>query len=57
MYFEPTKRTYYRFPSNTSIQDFNTRYYYPDQPQAGDDIRHEGNSTNYTQSVANNYKD
>lgn len=34
MYFEPTKKTYYRFPSSSSTQDFETRYYYPDQPKA-----------------------
>lgn len=32
MYFEPTKKTYYRFPSTNSIQELDSKYYFPDKP-------------------------
>jgi len=31
MYFEPIKKTYYRFPSTNSIHDFDSRYYFPEK--------------------------
>ena len=31
MYFEPSKKTYYRFPSATSIHDMDQRYYFPEK--------------------------
>ncbi len=34
MYFEPAKRTYYRFPSANSINDLDSRYYFPKNPHA-----------------------
>ena len=32
MYFEPAKRTYYRFPSASSINEMDLKYYFPDKP-------------------------
>lgn len=47
MYFEPAKKTYYRFPSSNSINDFDTRYYFPEKPHAsGEDIRYEARLSN-----------
>lgn len=41
MYFEPARKTCYRFPSFSSVQDFDERHYYPDKPYAtGDDLRY-----------------
>lgn len=40
MYFEPSKKTYYRFPSSNSIQEMDLKYYFPDKPYAnGENIR------------------
>lgn len=42
MYFEPSKRTYYRFPSTNSIHDLDLRYYFPEKTHAsGEDTRYE----------------
>jgi hypothetical protein len=32
MYFEPSKKTYYRFPSASSVLDLDSRYYFPEKP-------------------------
>lgn len=41
MYFEPTRKTYYRFPSHNSAQNFDERHYYPDKQYAsGEDLRY-----------------
>jgi hypothetical protein len=48
MYFEPTKKTYYRFPSLTSIHDFDSKHYYPDKPHTtGDDTRYHNHVANH----------
>ena len=40
MYFEPTKKTYYRFPSVSSVNQMDTRFYFPDKPYStGENIR------------------
>ena len=45
MYFEPTKKTYYRFPSVNSINDLDSRYYFPDKTHAsGENTRFESKS-------------
>lgn len=42
MYFEPSKKTYYRFPSTKSIIELDNRMYFPEKPQyATDDLRHD----------------
>lgn len=42
MYFEPSsKKTYYRFPSTSSINDLDLKNYFPDKPHAsGEDSRY-----------------
>jgi hypothetical protein len=51
MYFEPARKTYYRFPSLNSINDFDSRYYFPEkQHSTGEDTRFEAKSTTYASS-------
>jgi hypothetical protein len=46
MYFEPTKKTYYRFPSVNSINDLDAKYYFPDKSHASEeDTRFEAQIT------------
>lgn len=41
MYFEPTKKTYYRFPSARNVTDnLNSNLYYPDKPSNSEDDAH-----------------
>jgi hypothetical protein len=48
MYFEPTKKTYYRFPSLTSVHDFDSKHYYPDKPySSGENTHYEAHLTNH----------
>jgi hypothetical protein len=48
MYFEPTRKNYYRFPSFSSVQDFDERHYYPDKQYAsGEDLRYTSQVTEY----------
>ena len=47
MYFEPVKKTYYRFPSRTSIQNFDEKHYFPDKPYAN------GENTRFQEAVTN----
>lgn len=45
MYFEPVKKTYYRFPSQNSIRNFDEKYHYPQQTYAsGENIRDDSQS-------------
>jgi hypothetical protein len=39
MYFEHSKRSYYRFPSKNSVTDFDTQapYYFPEKNSVGPD--------------------
>ncbi len=40
MYYEPVKKTYYRFPSQSSVKDFDEKYYYPTQKySSGEHVR------------------
>lgn len=48
MYFEPTKKTYYRFPSAHSITDLDSRLYFPDKPSNSvEDTRFEAKSAGH----------
>ena len=47
MYFEPVKKTYYRFPSRTGIQNFDEKHYFPDKPYAS------GENTRFQESASN----
>ena len=45
MYFEPSKKTYFRFPSSNSIHELDSRYYFPEKTHAsGEDTRLEAKS-------------
>jgi len=45
MYFEPTKKTY-RFPSTNSLNDYQSKYYYPEKNHAsGEDTRYDSKSS------------
>lgn len=37
MYFEPSRKTYYRFPSSHSISDMDSRHYFPEKPSFADE--------------------
>lgn len=40
MYFEPSKKNYYRFPSSNSVHEMDMRFYFPEKPYAnGENIR------------------
>lgn len=40
MYFEPSKKNYYRFPSVSSIHEMDSKFYFPEKPYAsGENIR------------------
>jgi hypothetical protein len=42
MYFEPAKKNYHRFPSLRSVNDFDSRYNFPDKTHAAaEDMRFE----------------
>ncbi|MFT4145137.1 MAG: hypothetical protein QM644_11840 [Mobilitalea sp.] len=34
MYFEPSKKSYYRFPSINSVHQMDSRNYFPEKPYA-----------------------
>lgn len=47
MFFEPSKKTYYRFPSITSVNNLDSRFYFPEKPiHTQDDVRHDDTLTN-----------
>jgi hypothetical protein len=48
MYFEPTKKNYYRFPSLTSVHDFDSKHYYPEKSHGtGEDTRYQEQFSNH----------
>lgn len=48
MYFEPPKKTYYRFPSSNSISHLDLRYYFPEKPHAtGENLHYETKAADY----------
>jgi hypothetical protein len=49
MYFEQSKKTYYRFPSTNSVNDLDSRYYFPEKPSHIEmDTRMETSFANHT---------
>ncbi len=47
MYFEASKKTYYRFPSQNSVNEMDSKYYFPDRPYtSGENTRLEGRPAN-----------
>lgn len=48
MYFESSKKTYYRFPSANSVHQMDSKNYFPDKPYAsGENIRREEHSDHF----------
>lgn len=42
MYFEPPRKTYYRFPSARSVNDMDSKFYFVEKPaHTEDDTRYE----------------
>lgn len=42
MYFEPHRKTYYRFPSIQSVKDLDRKFYFPEKPtHSEEDFQHE----------------
>jgi hypothetical protein len=55
MYFEPSKKTYYRFPSSNSITDFDNRFYFPEKTNNFDE--HYKDTEQLTNSLSSNDRD
>ncbi|MDD3173911.1 MAG: hypothetical protein PHF63_09650 [Herbinix sp.] len=56
MYFEPAKKTYYRFPSSSSINNLDSRYYFPEKTHSsGEDTRFESQAANYVINSEKHY--
>lgn len=48
MYFEPSKKTYYRFPSSKSVARMDQQMYFPEKPaHANHDLHHDHPSNSY----------
>ena len=40
MYFEASKKSYYRFPSMNSVTEMDSKYYFPEKPyESGENTR------------------
>ncbi|MDF2845384.1 MAG: hypothetical protein K0R00_3810 [Herbinix sp.] len=55
MYFEPSKKSYYRFPSINSVHQMDSRNYFPEKPYASgeNNAREVRSNTNLTTSEHN----
>jgi hypothetical protein len=53
MYFDPDKKTYYRFPSHDSVQNFDARYYFPEKPYATGESYHYNHITDINDNLSN----
>lgn len=40
MYYEPSRKNYYRFPSFNSLQDLDLRYYFPEKTKLSEEDAH-----------------
>ncbi len=48
MYFERSQKTYYRFPSSNSINNLDSRYYFPEKTHSsGENTHFDINPTSY----------
>ncbi|MHB8131675.1 MAG: hypothetical protein ACYDEX_22065 [Mobilitalea sp.] len=48
MYYEQPKKNYYRFPSTNSINDFDSKHYFPEKTHASnEDSRYEAQYSNH----------
>ncbi len=56
MYFESSKKTYYRFPSVNSIHKMDSKYYFPDKSYAsGENIRMEAAPYHHSSDHESNF--
>ncbi|TAH72919.1 MAG: hypothetical protein EWM47_02920 [Anaerolineaceae bacterium] len=56
MYFEPSKKTYYRFPSAKSVAKMDKRMYFPEKPaHASDDSHYDYSSNSFMPEREHNY--
>lgn len=46
MYFEPSKKTYYRFPSTRSVYELDNRMYFPTKPAHATNDSYNNHPTN-----------
>ncbi|MDI9509330.1 MAG: hypothetical protein GX319_01090 [Clostridiales bacterium] len=46
MYFEPAKKTYYRFPSTRSVDELDNRMYFSEKPAHTTSDSHNNHLTN-----------
>ncbi len=48
MLYEPSRKTYYRFPSTQSISDLDSRRYFPEKPlHAREDTRYDSKTARH----------
>jgi len=40
MYFEATRKNYYRFPSASSVNEMDAKYFFPDKPYSSGESSH-----------------
>ncbi len=56
MYFEPPRKTYYRFPSARSVNDLDSKHYFSEKPShEKDDARYEISFTSRVLERENHY--
>lgn len=56
MYFEPAKKTYYRFPSANSITKMDNRMYFAEKPSHAKEYSHDNHQTNvHTPEIEHSY--
>lgn len=55
MYFEPDKKTFYRFPSQSSVQDFDAKFYFPEKPYATGESIHNNHVTENRSRTRDSY--
>ena len=57
MYFEPAKKTYYRFPSANSVQNYDARHYYPEQTYASGENTHYNTEVTYLDQKQDTFRE
>lgn len=57
MYFEPSKKTYYRFPSAQSVAKLDSRMYFPEKPAHAYEDYHNNHTANDYMPERENYYD
>lgn len=56
MHFEPSKKTYYRFPSTKSVAKMDKQMYFPEKPaHATDDTNYDHSANSYMPESEHSY--